>query len=832
MAILGLAALLLVALGTRAVRNQNERDRITEESLARAKEALIAFAVSTVPNAMRIGDLPCPYPDDDGPQPPSCGNAAGTTGQSTRLGRLPWRDLGQDKLTDSSGETLWYAVSNSFKRSTSAGAINSETLGTITVRDSSNSIQFDASSTTGVVAVVIAPGPPLDSQRRGSVAERADPHNYLEAARGEDNADFVDNDRNGFIAGPVRDNVGNVLSNDRILVITRDELIAAVERRVGREALACLANYPGTIPWPAPLSVPVEYAGNVGTYFGRFPLSVANLNLSRSIGEIADRVDAARIALSAIDPTNPETEGPRKSAANTLLAVSRELVAAITVLDRVLSQLVLQVAAAADLLTGPTGSLARATRSTAQQRADNALAATRTVSDTMKRSGTDLFVPALNVAIGEMELASNPPRSGANSTAIANWAANVTSKTQALGILADEASVTDDDIRTAATVLKQSSVDAAATASQPVSTNDFVNQVSMAASATASAAIGLREAIAIQFQSINSLESRAAAYSRALSSFRALNSSQHFAPLAAAADGLNASINAFRGRTPAIQAAKLVAQVAIRNLVGLGAQSSLVDIGLAGTLVSSEANTLLTVVVADANDRGLNVALFHLNELTQSLETRRDEFVANPTNGNLTGLKQGGADLSAYIDQRIAGTAGRLDGVGSYVVLAQDLGESLVAAASVAVDAPSTQNIAAAETAAASAIPVARAVTAAVPALPGTGVDLDWDSQVGTNCKSSGWWGRSGWIDCVLYQITDPSHEVRGNLTVDGNGEYQIVVAVAGRRVSTQTRPSPVVSGYLEGTNAEASRNPPATAAVPGFAHGGLSPTFNDQLAY
>lgn len=834
LAILGLATLLFVAIGSWAIRGQNERNQNTEESLARAKEALIAYAVSTDPAAARIGDLPCPYPDEDGPQPPSCGNAAGTTGQSTRLGRLPWRELGQDRLTDSSGETLWYAVSNNFKRNTSAGAINSATLGTITIRDSSNSIQFDATANSGVAAVIIAPGPPLGDQRRGTVAERNDPHNYLEAAAGEDNADFADNSLNGFIAGPVRDSSGNVLSNDRILVVTRDELIAAVERRVAREALACLANYPGTIPWPAPLSVPISYAGTPGTYFGRFPMSTANLNQSRSIGEIADRVDVARIALSSIDAMAPETEAARKSAAATLLAVSRELASAVVVLDRLLSLTISQSATATNLLTGTTGSLAVASSSTtAQRRADNSLLAAQNLLRTIEKSGTDLFLPALGAAIDEMQLQLTEDRlpSEAKPTAVANWAAVVTAKALALRALADEANVADDAIRSAAKVLKQSSLSTVATASQPTATG-IVTLVSTSAIATANTATALRDTIALQAKPIRSLASGAATYSRALSAFRASGNPLQFGALADAAAALKASINAIPDHTDAIQVAKSSVVAAIDNLIGFGTQVSLADITSGGIVVLNRGNDLLTLVVADANTRGVSVAPYHLSKLIVTLQNRRDDYVTSPSSSKLTTLKQAGSDLSAYIDQRIASTAGTLDGVGSYVVLAKGLNDTLVAAATQAGDAPSAQNISRALIAAGNAVSAARVVDKEVAAVPGTGVDLDWDSEAGGKCRSLGWWGRNGWIDYVLYQITDPSRDVGGNLTVDGHGAHQIVVLVAGRALSSQVRPSASVADYLEGTNFHTSRNAPAISPVPAFTHGAVSATFNDQLGY
>src|SRR5262245_29714894 len=91
-----------------------ERDKKTAEALAQAKVALIGYAVGVnfFSGTPRPGDLPCPDLNDSGSSGASCGNAAGTTGQTSRIGRLPWKSLGLPDLRDGNGERLWYAVSS------------------------------------------------------------------------------------------------------------------------------------------------------------------------------------------------------------------------------------------------------------------------------------------------------------------------------------------------------------------------------------------------------------------------------------------------------------------------------------------------------------------------------------------------------------------------------------------------------------------------------------------------------------------------------------------------------------------------------------------------
>jgi hypothetical protein len=278
LSILGVIGLFYFVKGISASQIRTDRDATDIAALKQAKEALIGYAVNraiTTAAAPRPGDLPCPDTNNDGDKESSCGNASGTTGQSQRLGRLPWRTLGLPDLRDSAGEGLWYAVSNSFKENTRRNPLNSETPGTITLRDESGSVIFDASGSTGVVAVVIAPGAPLTGQDRSAPGVNT-ASNYLETALGEDNSSFTDGGTNGFIQGPVRA-AGDVILNDRLLAITRDEIMAAIGVRVAREVLICLTEYglanQERYPWAAPLNSAFapSYADVANARFGRVP---------------------------------------------------------------------------------------------------------------------------------------------------------------------------------------------------------------------------------------------------------------------------------------------------------------------------------------------------------------------------------------------------------------------------------------------------------------------------------------------------------------------------------------------------------------------------------
>ena len=244
--IVGVSAIILSSLNSSASRLA--RTRITADALAQAKEALIGYATSVyLTGSNRPGDLPCPDTNNDGIAEGSCGSAAGSN-QTQRLGRLPWKTLGLPDLRDGSGERLWYAVSNNFKKSTRTALLNSDTIGTITVRAPDGSLLNDGSSSSGAVAIIIAPGNVLQRTDKPSPQDRSSagenvPENYLDIANGEDNAKFIDGASDGFIQGSIKDTNDKVILNDQLLVITQDNIMQPIQKRVAKEVVTALNKY-------------------------------------------------------------------------------------------------------------------------------------------------------------------------------------------------------------------------------------------------------------------------------------------------------------------------------------------------------------------------------------------------------------------------------------------------------------------------------------------------------------------------------------------------------------------------------------------------------------
>ena len=352
-----------------AARAATARDRATERALAQAREALIAYAVDRPINAATgPGYLPCPDLDGDGWAESTCGSLDGSTGQASRLGLLPWKTLGLPELRDGAGERLWYAVSTQYKGLLNCAASSAcvdmtpaHAPGTITVRAADGTVVHDGTAGTGAVAVVMAPGPPLERMEVDGdrLQERAcapgecdsdgvciaappqraapcDPRNFLDRAPGaarpaEDNADFIDRsdapgraqDSNGFIMGPVRGPGGGVAVNDRVVVVAYEDVMPRIMARVALEVAQCMRFY-ATRPenggrYPAPIAACAR-----GPRFGMLPDTpfdtAASGMLARwwrtaartpeSLAELPTHDDACRLAVAPDDPGPVRTYAP------------------------------------------------------------------------------------------------------------------------------------------------------------------------------------------------------------------------------------------------------------------------------------------------------------------------------------------------------------------------------------------------------------------------------------------------------------------------------------------------------------------------------------------
>jgi hypothetical protein len=216
---------------------QFQRDNKTAAALSAAKAALIGYAISyddTHPPES-YGYLPCPDLN-----PVSAGEGSQTTcgsAQVSTLGKFPWKTLDTETLRDGHGECLWYAVSGKYKNNPKFDGLNPTTLGQLVVKTWDGKILADP--TDPAVAVIFAPGYPLNGQSREKVAG-ADVcgGNYT-------SSNYLDNDIftsiNNSVVSPDADAITTFAVapesaktesledsfNDRLVFITRREVFAA-----------------------------------------------------------------------------------------------------------------------------------------------------------------------------------------------------------------------------------------------------------------------------------------------------------------------------------------------------------------------------------------------------------------------------------------------------------------------------------------------------------------------------------------------------------------------------------------------------------------------------
>ncbi len=227
--VLGASWWLVSALATPASRVASDREH-NANVLAQAKIALIGTAGLMAGDTTEDdpGRLPCPE------APGSANNwAAGSYTQSDdgiaagncalpAVGRLPWRTLGIDKLVDASGEPLWYVVSPAWALSAP--------LFTTTINSQGPAGQLSLDGAGDIVALIIAPGRPLNIAAGGGCVARVqarlrtanvpwDARDFLDCVNSDGDAAFA-------TSGPA----GSF--NDQVVAVTSGEVLPVIESAV------------------------------------------------------------------------------------------------------------------------------------------------------------------------------------------------------------------------------------------------------------------------------------------------------------------------------------------------------------------------------------------------------------------------------------------------------------------------------------------------------------------------------------------------------------------------------------------------------------------------
>jgi|APFre7841882724_1041349.scaffolds.fasta_scaffold00893_7 hypothetical protein len=278
--------------GLSAAYAKPERDARTLAAMQQAKQALLGYAANRArlfaldPPGTTLdvpGALPCPALNLTtlvaASQTEQWGRARRTCSPTTqRMGRLPWLTLELPQMVDSTGASLWYAVSRDFRyvqdgSAPSTPAVNAHNRGRIRLVSPTGAVIQDR-----VVAVIIAPGATLAGQSRGTPAQIDDPLNHLEAfaVAPDANTDF------SFRLGPATD--GPPAFNDIVLPITEAELFDAIENaiaaRLEESIMPLLARHRafwGTLPFATgsfdPSQTATALTGSIDALWGHLPVA-------------------------------------------------------------------------------------------------------------------------------------------------------------------------------------------------------------------------------------------------------------------------------------------------------------------------------------------------------------------------------------------------------------------------------------------------------------------------------------------------------------------------------------------------------------------------------
>ncbi len=813
---------LLAALSLPALSNNSsslQRATQTQATLARAKEALIARAVA---DDNRPGSLPCPDRMTDNSalnNHPNDGRADlfTLTQCPSYLGWLPWATLDLPDPQDASGNRLWYALGPALRDDDSAQPINSETA---------SGLWLDGNPE--IAALLIAPGAPLAGQTRPSTQ----PTDFLESSNDQ-------GEQRHYLTCP-----SGTDCNDRILAITRSELMAAVEKRIAGELRLCLNSHaaspanPGQrLPWPSPLAAS-NNQGQSGSLFGRIPASQPDSSLSTQLDELSQGLQARLDALNAANTPAQQL--------NELTALAEQLSASRNYFDNlflVSNQLKQQADSASSQLqtlentalsaAGDTR-ISRSEGTLIRSRADSASPALLNLQTTLTQYGLDSFPWQLQ-QLSE-RLASTPE---STLTDIAALLAAASSPRNDFQLALDSARQNSNAAQTvfadpmqaanrplAVQNLRQSLGDLSAsiTASRVnVPASDIVAHIRalrepIANSGPANAALTDAQSQlkqlssglpAIRQQRDASLSAINAAQATPEQTPQAIDSLQLLADalLANEAADNNLTRSSLNAAIPPYQTAR-DRFVAIDTATPRPVQRDIVP--YAEDLANFAVNpVLLAKMIADHS------ASLAPPAKAQTLPTGSDPAQASPLDSSAYRLAE--KSLLSIVDRnqtrdlllayQASPSSSRLNKANSALATTRQLSQQTLSAAA--------------------------QIRPLLSASQGSALPMLWYSENCNFLRPGGlsWWQANQWQTRSFYQISSPWPGSPAKLQVNGQGGLRLVVILAGARLSGQTS-SNDISQFFEADNADPSRNGDARQPLPGFVALPLSARFNDRLAW
>lgn len=832
--------------------SRTQQDNKLALAMAQAKEALIAYAVT---DSDRPGSLPCPdlatdsvgfnnFPGD------------GKTDMFTvnqcpiYVGWLPWVTLDLPELTDNTGTRLWYVLAPALRNHDSAQPINSERATGLLVDGSSE-----------IAALIIAPRTPLAGQNRPS----NNPGDYLdgENANGNDHT---------YVTGPQGENF-----NDIVLVITRQELMAAVEKRVANEIRNCVeqhassaANPSRRYPWPAPFSA-VNRQGKAGSLFGRIPTSQPGSGPEAALKSSISRLSMTRDLVSSAGDANQQLTALSSLGAE--LVVARNLFETLYLASNQLKQTADETVSQMQSLEKTIDSAVIGGRISVKE--GEAIRNKASASDTSLASLPNLLTQ-LGVDVFPWELARRR-----SSLANASTAGALLAETQAIRDLLLASTTPRVDIDPKLLIARNAAVlasDSASLAASTAADSALLDTARSAANALLGALVDLQAGVEASRVSVLSSEitSFIGPLDNRNANLRNAPTPENIATLLTELTATKVSLEQIASGVNDVIAARNTT-VAALEAARLAAQSGFPDYSLIDGKTTAASGALQTLALAIAANEAvdnnvshtsLNAAITAYNS-SSSAFTLIDTSSPRPVQSSIAPYAVNLANAAVNIDlwakiisanasavaplAKAATVSANIDPAQALALdtsayqaaasaLASITGNNAAAAALRAyIATPSTGNQATATTRLAQTLSLVNALMEIANALDtqlsGTTASAQAMIWASATCDflrpgQSSWWNNNQWANTVFYQIAGPLHSTAGSLTVNATGSYPIVVLAAGQAFPGQNRGTPASAQFFEGINADASRDGDATAPAPGFSALPPSATFNDRLAY
>ena len=827
-----------------------QQDAKLAATLARAKEALIARAVT---DANRPGSLPCPdlitnnvglsnFPND------GKADMFTLTQCPSYVGWLPWVTLDLPELLDDTGTRLWYALSPELRDDDSAQPINS---------DRALAQQLDGA--TDIAAIIFAPRAAIGSQARPS----NNPADYLDGANGN-------GDDRIYISGPQ-----GPAFNDRVVAISRQELMAAVEKRVASEVKACLeqhaastVNTEHTYPWPAPLSNST-FRGTAGSLFGQLPATQPSAGPESLLKQTTSAVTNAKSALASASTATDQLAS--------LLVVSEAATIAKALYDKLYGVASALATIAATATTGfstldtdiDTAAALNGINLSELAALRNEAITVKTALAALQQALTDSGIDPYPVEVQTQNLALQQRINAVTVSPTAATVSALQAQTAVLETLYGRSTTPNPDIAAKLVAALGTANTAGAAASSAVAAptdTTLVNAAVAAAQALISAGGSVRSTVAASRVNLHASEFsiRAATTDGLLTAYNSNPSTATAAALAAGLGDLQTLTAALSTASSPVVAARSTALGALNDALSAaqaGSNQALIAAS-AGTAIAA-AYTLATTIA----NNGDNVTKESIAEAATRYLAEQDTFNTVTAGTRATrvpyarALQDPAEDIAYWaqitarnatdiaIQARKAPTA-TSDNTGSaYYAAEQVLSGISGSSGSQAllqdyVDAPTNAGKQAAATTALNAT-LSQVDTLLTSA--GT-LDSMLDSSsaeafptlwFGSTCAflqppsgSTSWWTANNWTNTTFYQISDRIRAVSGKLQVNGTGTYRVVALGAGRAIGAQNRTTRTTANFLEGINADASRDGDAKTPVSVFSNAPVSGTFNDRLAY